>query len=109
MAILANSEMSMNQLGLPKWACAYKNKDFICVHTQSGNRALVFDPNGIESFLDPSAEDGVLGLAILKSLEKSYFVPDEEAREFLDFRLAAQRYGEWTSALRRKASMWPAR
>lgn len=74
------------------WASAYQNQDIIWICTDSGYRSCAYDPRGKETILRPDADGTALGVAVKEALENSRFLSLDEAREFLEYRRAEQKY-----------------
>lgn len=80
-----------------KNAAALFNGDFFLVETCSGHRMLHDDPAGAQHYLEPGTRDEVLGAAVLDALDRSRFLPIEEARVLSQG--AGERYEEWKRAV----------
>jgi len=89
----------MNNVKERKWANAYRNQHFICIHTCSGYRASVFDPSGRQSLMSIDVDDKTLGTAVLESLTASRFLAVDQVGIFFDRKLVAENYDNWTKDL----------
>ena len=89
----------MNEPEKYAWASAYQNQDLIWISTDSGHGICVYDPQGKETVLRPDADDNALGAAVKEALAHSRFLPLGEAREFLDYRRAEQKYARRIESL----------
>ena len=76
-----------------------KNARFISIKTASGNGLIRSDYRGVETLLDPNADDLALGNAVLAALAKSRYIFPEEDMELYDWAKSNERYETWVAGL----------
>ncbi|MFK8258178.1 contact-dependent growth inhibition system immunity protein [Erwinia sp. AnSW2-5] len=102
----------MNNKTKAQWATAKKNKDFICIDTESGYGITHLDPKGVQHLTSHNVSDSELGEMLLDALAHSRFVlPPRDNRdiwvhpevtydaELYDFDRSNERYNQWISDL----------
>jgi hypothetical protein len=82
-----------------KEAGAWFNGDFICIESYAFHAPAAFDPQGVQHFLPPDANDESLGATVLSTLSSCRPLSLDEAREPINVKRIAQDYTAWTESL----------